>query len=349
MPRKAAGALRFRPSRALALLLTLALVGCAAPAAHFETQLPAELDVGDVERIAVAEFDGLEKSGLMVTAKLTEGIVQNGHFRMFERSKLDEILAEREFSQSDHVNPETANELKLLGVDALIFGMVDVYSIDDQTGVSKFTTTVGTGEYETVQQNDGKGHTREVKKEITKTVVVDRPHVIREGTMGVTFRMANVNTGQIVAIKAETVQFHEKVWRDEKSKLTSRDQILESLAADVTQRFLRQIQPQTVVRAVRFEKNEFPQTEVGIKFAQNGLWGDAADTFRSVAMAAPAVASAHYNLGIAYDALGSYEDATSAIERAVRLDPKDKYIQALAAVRLSARNAALVEMQGAGY
>jgi hypothetical protein len=333
-------------SATIAWVAILGLVGgCAAPRATYQARVPAEIDVGSIERVAVADFDGLPQTGTLVAAKLTEGIVSAGHFQMFERSKLQDILDERDFSHSEHVDPATANRLKLLGVDALIFGAVDVYSVDDQTGITKIETQIGTGEYEVVQEKGRDGIVREKKTEITKTVLVDRGHVIREGTMGVTFRMANVNTGQIVAIKAETVHFQQKAWQDERKTLPTKDAILDQLSAQVANRFLRQIQPQYVMRSVQFEKNELPQTEVAIKYAQAGLWDKAATTLRSAAVAAPAVASAHYNLGLTYDAMGSHGLAESSLEQAIALEPKDGYIHALARVRSNAAEAAVLTWQ----
>jgi hypothetical protein len=338
-----------RATRLLPLVALLLAAGCAGPVARFHARVPAEIDVGDIQRVAVADFDGLPQTGQLVAAKITEGIVRGGHFRMFERQKLQEVLDEREFSHSEHVDPATANRLKLLGVDALIFGVVDVYSVDDQTGVTKVETEIGTGEYETVREKGRDGKVRETRREIMKTVLIDRGHVIRKGTMGVTFRMANVNTGEIVAIRTETVHFSEKAWSDEAQKLPTKDAILDDMATRVVGQFLGQIQPQMVARAVRFEKNEAPGTETGIKYAQAGLWDKAESALRGVAMASPAVASARYNLGITYDARGKYAQAVAEIEEAIALEPKDSYIRALAEVRRHENDAATLRDQGARF
>lgn len=318
------------------LAFASALVGCASPRALFHVRVPAEIDVGDIERVAVADFDGLEQTGHLVAAKLTEGIVEGQRFEMYEREKLEEILDERAFSHSDHVDPATANELKLLGIDALIFGIVDAYGVDDQTGVTKVETVVSTGETETVQVTDDDGTVREVEREITKTVYVDRAYVLREGTMGVTFRMANVNTGRIVAIKAETAHFSERAWREERSRLPSKDVILDGLAREVTRRFLRQIQPQWVARQVRFEENDDPQTKVGIRYAQSDLWDEAAYAFSLAASTRPNDPTTHYNLALALYAVGDYDAAVTEIQQAIAMDPQDAYIRVLARVRSDA-------------
>jgi tetratricopeptide (TPR) repeat protein len=144
------------------------------------------------------------------------------------------------------------------------------------------------------------------------------------------------------------VNFSQKSWADERHKLPPKDVILEDLAAKVTHRFLARIQPQTVVRAIRFEENEDPNTEIGIRYAKAGLWDKAAGALRSAAVASPAVASAHYNLGMTYDALGDHGSAIESIERALSIEPKDKYIQALAEVRRSAADATMLLYQEQG-
>ncbi len=323
-------------TRLTAVALGVLLVGCASPRAAFQIRLPAEIDVGDIDRVAVAEFDGLHDTGRLVSATLTEGIVEAGRFRIFEREKLEEILDERDFSHSAVVDPETASELLLVGVDALIFGVVDAYGVDDQTGITQVETVVSTGETETVVEEGEDGELHEVTRDVTKTVYVDRKYVLREGTMGVTFRMADIHTGEIVAIKAETAHFSERAWAEDRRSLPAKDVILDRLARDVCGRFLRQIQPRWVARHVAFEKNDIPETEVGIRYAQSGLWDDAGDAFRQAVATHPSEPTARYNLGLAWYAAGDYRAAAGEIEHAIALDPKDTYIRTLARVRSDA-------------
>ena len=152
----------------------------------------------------------LEQSGKIVGAKIAQGIVDTGYYKLFERDKLSRILEERKFNQSDVVAPATAAQLKLVGVDALIFGVVDAYNIDDQTGVSKIEKRIGTGEYRTVEKEGEDGTVEQAQEEIMKTVLIDRGYIIREGTLGVTFRMANISTGEIVAVETATAGFSQK-------------------------------------------------------------------------------------------------------------------------------------------
>lgn len=321
-----------RRKLALLVLPLLALVGCT-KAAYYQVYVPAAANVDGIERVAVAEFDGLARSGRIVAAKLSEGIVDAGQFSLLEREKIERILTERDFNQSGVVDPATVSDLKLLGVDALIFGVVDAYNVDQQTGVTKVETEIGTGKYREVEREGEKGEVEIVQEEIKKTVLIDRGYVLREGTVAVTFRMANINTGEIVAIKTETAHFSRRAWRDEAHQLPSKDVILEDLATTVTDRFLHQIHPSYVTRRVTFEKNDAPGTEVGIAYAQAGLWDKAYDALSQATRAAPSDPTTHYNLAVVCDALGRRHEAMASIERAIEIDPRDKYLQWLAQAR----------------
>lgn len=324
-------------------------IGCGTHKVQFEKLTPAEINIEGIKRVAVADFDGLEQSGKIVAAKVAEGIVDAGHYKLFEREKLAQILEEREFSQSEIVAPQTASQLKLMGVDALIFGVVDVYNVDEQTGVSKIEKKIGTGEYRIVEKKNPKtGVMEQVQEEIMKTVFVDRGYIIREGTIGVTYRMANINTGEIVAVEAETANFSRRAWQDEAEKLPSKDAILDQLSSEVVRQFLHKIQPRYVERAIELESHKDPYTEMGIKYARAGLWDKAEEAFQKAAQFVPGQAKTHYNLAMAYSVRANYAQAISELEQAIALDPEDKYIHALAKLRQDASDAELLDKQTGG-
>lgn len=326
------------------LMILGLLVGCAQKT-QFEKLVPAEIDIEGIKRIAVADFDGLAQSGKIVAAKIAEGVVDAGHYKLFERDKLARILEEREFSKSEVVDPATASELKLAGVDALIFGVVDAYSVDEQTGVTKIEKKIGTGRYKTVEKKGKDGKVEKIQEEIKETILVDRGYIIREGTIGVTFRMANINTGEIVAVETETANFSKRAWKDEATKLLSKDAILDDLSSKVVRRFLHKIQPRYVQQEVEFESHKDSFTKLGIKYAQAGLWDKAEDAFKDAAKANPAEPKVHYNLGITYNVQGKHQEAIAALERAIELNPKDKYINTLAQLRQDAEEAEILDRQ----
>jgi tetratricopeptide (TPR) repeat protein len=74
---------------------------------------------------------------------------------------------------------------------------------------------------------------------------------------------------------------------------------------------------------------------VGISYAQAGLWDKAYEALGNAARATPWDPSAHYNYAVVCEALGMRHEAMASIERAIELEPKEKYLNWLAQVRRS--------------
>lgn len=302
-------------------------------------EVPAQMSVpADVTRVAVSRFDGLEQTGTLVANRLAEGLLDGGRYRVYERAKIDELLGEHAFNRSGVVDPETVRELRLAGVDALIFGVVDVYSIDDQRGTSRTTRTVGTGRYREVEEFDRKtGETTTREVEITRTETWDRPTAIRTGTMGVTFRMTNLSTGEIMAVEALTANFREVCWADLPDTRATRDQILDRLTSRVVDGFLGKIQPRDATLSLVLENAGNSRTRLGLQYAANRLWSRALGEFDAAMRAEPEEPSGPYNVAIAHFALGHHDEARRFLERAIAIEPKARYISALAMVEDAAK------------
>jgi curli biogenesis system outer membrane secretion channel CsgG len=125
----------------------LAVLGLAA----LEAQTPASTPPsGRRARVAVLDFDyatvysGVSSIfgqnvdvGKGVTDLLVSYLVKDGSYSVIERSALDRILAEQNFSNSDRADASSAARLgKMLGVDAIIVGSVTQFGNDTRnTGV----------------------------------------------------------------------------------------------------------------------------------------------------------------------------------------------------------------------
>lgn len=128
-------AIRRRTTMLHALLLAL-VIGLLAPP-QLNAQSPAN-NGGRKKRVAVLDFDyATVRSGIAamfgsdidvgkgISVLLVKHLVQDGTYSVIERSALDKILAEQNFSTSDRANPTSAAKLgKLLGVDAIIVGSI---------------------------------------------------------------------------------------------------------------------------------------------------------------------------------------------------------------------------------
>lgn len=88
------------------------------------------------ESIAVLQLNGTisEEDLLTLTDKLINEIIETAEFDVFERSRMNEILMEQKFQQSDCSSSECAVEVgQLLGVRKIVFGNIgkigNVFSI----------------------------------------------------------------------------------------------------------------------------------------------------------------------------------------------------------------------------
>lgn len=98
------------------------------------------------KRVAVFDFENAAVQGVSsgsqrnspdvgkgVAELLILKLVENGDVTVVERSALDKVLAEQNFSNSDRADPATAARLgRLLGVDAIILGTITRYEYEEK-------------------------------------------------------------------------------------------------------------------------------------------------------------------------------------------------------------------------
>jgi tetratricopeptide (TPR) repeat protein len=250
---------------------------------------------------------------------------------------MERILDERDFAVSGIVDDATAAAMgRILGVQALILGEVTSYSANDRQGTEKVRKQVWTGEYEkdkdgNVVYEEGLFGTK-YKKKIYREQFVDEPYVVRSATVGINFRVVDVKTGHLLAIKSESSSHNEKAkGTAEIGKLPDKHYILESLSRKVVATFVRHIAPYYTIVTKNFEKGTGASKQA-IKMAQSGLWDEARRVFETEAQARPTSAN-YYNLGVCYEALGMYHEAEEQYRNAVSSKAKDLYIQALADIK----------------
>jgi curli biogenesis system outer membrane secretion channel CsgG len=95
--------------------------------------------------VAVMDFDygtidhwwGDYDIGKGMADQVVDGLVNDGHFRVIERKKLDTVLAEQDFSHSDRADPSAAKLSKIgkvLGVKYIIAGSITKFSTESKGG-----------------------------------------------------------------------------------------------------------------------------------------------------------------------------------------------------------------------
>ncbi len=312
---------------ASALLISVLLIAACAPTViQIPVRKPAAVDVGSIRKIAVVDFAGPQGSGKLAASLLTSGLLNAGFYKIFEREKIDQILEEHKLAMAGVVDASSARQVgQLLGVDGLIFGEVTAFTVEpDQHGVQKIEKKIGTGKYRIVKKGNKK-----VREEIKKTVLVDQQYIIRRGTVSVTFRMVNVETGELVASIANSKTYNSGKVIEGQGRLKARKEILYDLLKGLVNEFVAQVSPHIVIEKRKLENGKGAM-EVGVKYAKNGLWDDARQAFLQAVKTNPSDAKAHYNLGIAYEVAGNFDLAEKEYKKAIVLSKKDLYFSALA-------------------
>jgi len=309
---------------------------------------PAAISLPGVHKIAIADFRGPELSGGQIASQVQSGLMQFDFFEIIEREKLVRILDEQKLGQSGIVNESTAKQVgQMLGVDALIFGEVTSYRVEpDETGTEKVSRQVGTGKYETVnEKNIFTGKTKKVRKEIMRTTLVDQPYKIRRGTVAVSFRVVDVETGKLLAVKSDSKSYASgKVVDGGSETLKPEGEILDELSSALTLRFVQMIAPHRVAERRVIEPGG-GKIQEGKKFAQSGLWTEAAEAWAEAVQLMPKNPSAFYNLGLAHEVQGNLDEAEKLIKKAISIQPKKLYIDALSRIRTERDEKAKLEEQ----
>jgi hypothetical protein len=296
---------------------------------------PAEYNVSDLKRIAVVDFNGPGQAATVVAQKFQDLLWKTQYFSILERKELQRILEEHALQMSGIVNDSTAVEFgRIAGVDGIILGDVSSYNAKDKRGTEKVKEMVWTGEYEKdkkgnfIYEKTAKG--KEKKKEYKEEMVLRRT-VQRDVAVGINFRLVSVETGEIRASDSKSRSFSRKYF-PHKDKIPDKNQILNQLTDQVLAGFVPLITPHTVTVRKTFEKDN-DQVNLGIEMAQKGLWDKAISIWEHEIETNPRNGAALYNLGIAYEAVGELNKAEMMYEKALDIEPKDEYMEALSNIR----------------
>jgi curli biogenesis system outer membrane secretion channel CsgG len=122
--------------------LFVGLVGALAIAAAMSSSAQAQ---SKRPMVAVMDFDygtvdnwwGQYDIGKGMADQVVDALVNDGSFRVIERKKLDTVLAEQDFAQSDRADPSAAKLAKIgkvLGVKYIIAGSITKFSTESRGG-----------------------------------------------------------------------------------------------------------------------------------------------------------------------------------------------------------------------
>jgi curli biogenesis system outer membrane secretion channel CsgG len=117
------------------LAVALACVGLAGTA-QAQSKRPA-VAVMDFDYGTIDHWWGQYDIGKGMADQVVDELVNDGTFRVIERKKLDTVLAEQDFAQSDRADPSAAKLAKIgkvLGVKYIIAGSITKFSTEKKGG-----------------------------------------------------------------------------------------------------------------------------------------------------------------------------------------------------------------------
>jgi curli biogenesis system outer membrane secretion channel CsgG len=137
-----------------------------------------DFDYGTVQTTTAAVFGTNVDVGKGITNLLVTDMVKDGNFSLIERSALDKVLNEQNFSNSNRADPNSAAKIgKLLGVDAIVVGTITEFGNETKkTGVGG-----GGGNWGGFGLG-GFGHSNS------------------KANVAITARVINIDTGEIMAV-----------------------------------------------------------------------------------------------------------------------------------------------------
>ena len=337
-------------SLVLMMLLVLGgLAGCAEIVkVPYSRPMPATFTLKPlgVETIAVLNFEGLQDSGGTLAELLTTKLVQGNYYKVVERERLNKIMNEQKLGMTGMIDETTAAQVgKLAGVNAVLMGNVNTYSVKDEPYTKTVMVSRGTGRYRTECNKKGECH----NVEIVEQVPMLENHHRRNGTVSATQKVVLVETGRVVGAKNATEQYKYDTGNPPMGEGVmgfrkpvpeqGQAEVLTSLTEKVAENLAGAIQSHTIqeegefelggMAAVLGEMGADKEIKQGIEMTKAGRVDEAAQLYESIINKDPRNCSAIYNAGIIHMESEEFQKADTAFRAAEKCNLKPRYTAAV--------------------
>jgi len=128
-----------RPTFRVALSVVVLGLSCALPLRAQGAKDRPKVAVLPLSYGTVGNWWGNEDIGKGIADMIEAGLLEDGSFRVFERTKVDAMLTEQDFNASDRVDPtqKAAKLGKMIGVRYMIYGSITKFGTEnDSKGVN---------------------------------------------------------------------------------------------------------------------------------------------------------------------------------------------------------------------
>ena len=307
-------------------LVCLALISCAPPAVKTTALVPAKFhEATKLTTVAVLPFDGpggREFSNEIEGALAAVNVDDKQYFTLIDRTKLEKILKEQEFSQTGIVDETTASKVgKLLGAKGIYTGAVTGRSCEDSRFTEKRSKCAS-------QDRDGKC-TRWTEYSVSCTKM--------DAIFSFTPKLIEVETGRIIYSNNISGAASGSGCQDSGRPIPSENDLIAMAKEKCKDSFKRDVAPNYVTFNIRLmeskegitSKEAEGKMDQAMDFAKNNrldraceLWGES----RVLSTNSPSLL---YNLGICAEVRGDLESALDLYKKADRaLNKPDERITA---------------------
>ena len=338
-------------------LVLLFLNSCATTNVRVSILKPASIDIGDIQNLAVSDFEfigdwtfkeegtapltevagniiknivnGKKKGrkryhpkkafpGSRISEKFETKLLENGHYSVVERDEeLDKVLNEQKLSKSGMIDEDESSELgKMKGVDAYIFGS-GRYNVDDVGG----------------------WYTRKDDNNIIKESFYK---IRRKVSVELTYKIVNVETGQIVASKkqnkAEKVSSRGKNKEKALKKLSEWEPIVDKVANRLVNKAVKQIAPHYIKTSRQIKQGKTIGMKTGLEYAKRNMWNEAKESWEAVLKEKSSEAikdkiHAKYNIGVYHEIHDELDQAEELFDQCYRESGNSKFLDAVQRVQ----------------
>ena len=342
----------------ITLLFTGLIIGCATYVT-VDVLKPAQVNIGDVKKIAVLDFEfigswNLDKEkepetlieiagaalkkglgvaeeapppldpltafpGKNISDQLIRALVENGHFTILEREHLSKIMNELELSMTGIIEGNQATEIGKLLGVDAIIFGSGAYSVEDDAGWYEYT-------------NEDEGKYYQYK-------------IIRKVGVEITYRIVDISTGMIVASKTNSAfnydeskllfPYEDHVEEDDedvaRENIVNWHPIVGRLVSKIVKKTVKQVAPHYEEEDMLILTGETSEMKAGFEYAKRKLWEDAKSSWESVLEKTSKSAlddhvHAKYNLGVYHEIHGNLNKAEELFNQCFKESNDSSYL-----------------------
>ena len=180
------------------IIACLLNIGCKPPAPVISS-ICASKDMSKYNKLAVLTFSdapNAPQSGAIVSALVTQSLAKAG-FTVVERGRLQDLLDEQKLSNSGLMEDgETIKLGKLMGVNAVVIGVVSQYSTNGRHTDTTYIDMVQPGPLQMVSAQDGTSHVVQGPDRVTHQAIQGVQWT--ESIVSISLRILDVESGQLL-------------------------------------------------------------------------------------------------------------------------------------------------------